>query len=233
MRADPESVTRDWFEPVWNMRLRHFTIGLAVAAQCACASAPRTHAFRDLPHYIEQGSSIRLTDTSGQTTTGRLDTLSPASLRLLTDDRPRDVPEHLVAKIERRERQVGRGALIGLGVGFGVGLIAARSQESSGNPLIDTQAAGLTLAAATVLGTAAGAIAGAVLKVYRTVYQAPKPSASAPDQWSRYRATSTHRPATITRSTVRTAAMSRVGSPLYTTRSACSPGLSVPNSSLR
>ena len=215
------------------MRSRLFTIGLAVAVECACASAPRTHSFPDLPNYLAQGSTIRLTETTGRTTTGRLDTLSSASLRLLADDRPRDVPEHLVAKIERRERQVGRGALIGLGVGRGVGLIAARSQESSGSSFVDTQAGGIGLVAATALGTVAGAIAGAAVKVYRTVYEAPTPSVNNADQCCRYRGTSTHRPATITRSTVRTAAMSRVGSPLNTARSACSPGLSVPNSSLR
>jgi len=89
----------------------------------------------------------------------------------------RDVPESDVAKIQRPARWIGRGALVGLVAGFGVGLIAGRSGEPSGNLYLDTAAAAGTMATGMMLGTAVGAITGAVVKVNRTVYIAPIPPA--------------------------------------------------------
>lgn len=157
------------------MRGRLCAIVLVVAVGGACASAPRTRSFQEIPKYLDQGSTVTLTEVTGLTTTGRLQTLSPTSLTILAGGTPRDVPESHVAKIQRPERWIGRGALIGLGAGIGVGLIAGRSGEPSGSPFVDTQGGALDMAAGMVLGTAVGALIGAVVKMNRTVYVAPIP----------------------------------------------------------
>jgi hypothetical protein len=102
---------------------------------------------------------------------------SATSLTILAGGTLRDVPESHVAKKQRPERQIGRGALIGLAAGIGVGLTAGRSSEPSGDRLVDTQAAAGNVAAGMLLGTAAGVIIGAVVKVNRTVYVAAIPPA--------------------------------------------------------
>jgi hypothetical protein len=129
--------------------------------------------FVELPKHIDPGSTILLTDTAGATTTGTLGALSPTSLTILTDGLSRDVLQGRVARIRQPQRQIKYGVLIGLGGGIGVGLIAANSGGSSGSPLVDTQAAAGNLFGGMVLGTALGAIIGAMVKVDRTIYEAP------------------------------------------------------------
>jgi hypothetical protein len=75
-----------------------------VTVEGACASAPHTRSFQDLPRYLEEGSKIDVTETTGATTTGRLTMLSPTSLAVLTAGDVRDVPESRVVRIRRQER---------------------------------------------------------------------------------------------------------------------------------
>ena len=155
------------------MSIRLCAIVLGVIVEGACASAPHTRSFQDLPKYLDQGSTIRLTETTGSTSSGRLTTLSPTMLSFLTSGTVRDVPESRVARIEEPERWIGRGALIGLAVGLGVGIIASRSGSASGNPLLDTQAGGGNVAIGVAVGTAMGALVGVLVKIDRTIYIAP------------------------------------------------------------
>ena len=149
------------------------SITLVVTLEMACASPPRAHSFAELPKHLNQGNTIYVTDTTGTTSGGQLGTLSTTSLKLLIGADSRDVWAHDVTRITRQESRTGRGALIGLALGFGVGLIAARSRESSGSPIVDTQAGAGDLLVGMGLGTAVGAIVGARVKVNRTIYEPP------------------------------------------------------------
>lgn len=74
---------------------------------------------------------------------------------------------------------VSRGALIGFGVGAGLGWIGARSQEPTGT-LIDAHAAGANVLGSVILGTATGALIGAFVNVNRIVDDAPIPTLAHP-----------------------------------------------------
>ena len=154
------------------MRTRLVTIALVAVVASACATAPRARAFPDLPRYIDPGSTIHLTEASGAKTTGTLESLSPTSLAILADGARREVPEPQVVRVARPARRVGRGALLGLGLGVVIGL-AQPGPKPTANPLIDTQAAGLEFISAGVIGSVVGAIGGAIFKGARTVYEAP------------------------------------------------------------
>ncbi len=154
------------------------TIVFALAVGGACASAPKTRSFLELPGHIDPGSTIRLIDTAGATTTGKLNALSPTSLTILTDGVSRDVPQERVVSIRQPQRQITYGILFGFVGGIGVGLAAGSSGGSSGSPYVDTQAAGASVLGGMVIGTALGAIIGAMVKVDRTIYEAPTAPAS-------------------------------------------------------
>lgn len=154
------------------MRTRLVTIALVAVVASACATAPRARTFPDLPRYIAPGSTIHLTEASGAKTTGTLESLSPTSLAILADGARREVPEPQVVRVARPARRVGRGALLGLGLGVVIGL-AQPGPKPTANPLIDTQAAGLEFISAGVIGSVVGAIGGAIFKGARTIYEAP------------------------------------------------------------
>jgi hypothetical protein len=157
-------------------------IAVALTVGAGCASAPKTRSFRDLPQHIDPGSTIRLIDTAGATTTGRLGTLTPTSLTILSDGVSREVAEERVASIRQPQRQIMYGVLFGLAGGVGVGIATASSGGSSGSPYVDAEAAGVSLLAGMALGTAVGAIIGAIVKVDRTIYEAPTGSDPARQQ---------------------------------------------------
>jgi hypothetical protein len=159
------------------MGKRLCAIVLAVVVGGGCASAPRTRSFKLLPRYLDTGNTIQLTETTGLTTRGRLWALSPTSLTILTDGVSRDVQDDRVARIRRPQRWIVRGALMGLGIGAGVGYIAGRSQTEPSVNFLDGLDAAFTMLNGMILGTAIGALVGGVVKVNRTVYEAPIPPA--------------------------------------------------------
>jgi hypothetical protein len=138
----------------------------------ACASAPISHSFAELPKHLNPGETIFVTEPTGSTATGTLAKLSPTSLTLLTDSSQREVPEGSIEKIQTPARRTRRGALIGLGAGCVIGLAMGRSEPSTGNPLLDTYSGVSKLLEGMILGTAGGAITGALIKVRRTIYLA-------------------------------------------------------------
>jgi hypothetical protein len=171
--ARPRLAVPSWFK-LNDQRMRNRLCAIVVAAAIggACASAPRTRSFQELPKYLEVEKRIELTVATGTTTMGTLLVLSPTSLTMMMAGDRRYIPQDQVARIRRPERWIGRGALIGLGVGSGLGWIGARSQEPTGT-FIDAQAAGVNFLGGMIVGTAAGALSGAFAKVNRTVYEPP------------------------------------------------------------
>jgi hypothetical protein len=147
----------------------------------ACASTPRTRAFQDVPRYLDTGDRIQVHSTDGISTAGSLGGLTPTTLTIWVAGTQLDFPDASIRAIDKTERRTARGAVVGLLVGGIVAIIAGRTQEPSGSPLIDAQAAGLELGAGLLFGAGVGALIGALTKVDRPIYQAPPPTgASAP-----------------------------------------------------
>jgi hypothetical protein len=152
---------------------RVWILALVLVTGNACASA-RTRSFVELPEHVKAGDEVRLTDVTGSTVTGRVEGLSSESVTVLASAGRREVPATQVAKLDRRGRNVGRGTLIGLAAGIGLGIVAFNSVEPS-NPydLMAPAAAAGNALFSVVLGTGLGAASGALIKSFRTVYVAP------------------------------------------------------------
>jgi hypothetical protein len=148
-------------------------LALVLVMGNACASA-RSRPFVELPDHVKAGDTVRLTEVTGSTVTGRLEGLTPASATVLADGGRREVPATQIARLERRGRNVGRGTLIGLAAGIGLGIVAFNSVDSS-NPhdLMAPAAAADGALVSVVLGTGLGAVGGALVKSFKTVYLTP------------------------------------------------------------
>ena len=75
------------------MTRRLCAILLVAALGSACASTPRTRSFQDLPKYLEPGNTVNVTETTGATSSGRLEVLSPSSMTMLTKGNRREVSQ--------------------------------------------------------------------------------------------------------------------------------------------
>jgi hypothetical protein len=138
----------------------------------ACASAPLTHSFSDLPQYLRSGTTIAATDRSGTTVIGRLESLTSGSLVISSDEGRREMSEKETARIELTRRWTGRGALIGVLVGFAIGGLAPGvlpgplEHALPGAPLPNALAGA-------ACGAGIGSLAGTVVRTNQTVYLAP------------------------------------------------------------
>jgi hypothetical protein len=84
---------------------------------------------------VKEGQKVRITDDQGREWRGRIGTFTPDKLTLITSDRQqRDVPYGTILRIDRPHDGLGNGALIGLGTGAAVGLLAVISEESNCEP---------------------------------------------------------------------------------------------------
>ena len=93
------------------------------------ADASDADAFR---RRVKEGQKVRVTDDQGREWHGRIDTLAPDSLVLLTKDRQRrDVPYAAILRIDRPHDTLANGALIGLASGAVVGLVGVVSEENA------------------------------------------------------------------------------------------------------
>src|SRR5438874_10103445 len=92
---------------------------------------------QDFEHHVKPGDTIFVTDRQGQETSGTLTTLSPDTLRILTDHGERDVPRRDVGRIEKPD-SLWNGALIGAGIftfAFAGGAGASCSPHCAGTVL--------------------------------------------------------------------------------------------------
>ena len=81
---------------------------------------------------VKERQKVRITDDQGMEWQGRIETLAPDSLMLLTKDRQhRDVPYASIVRIDRPHDTVANGALIGLASGAILGLIAVLAEENT------------------------------------------------------------------------------------------------------
>ena len=89
---------------------------LVVVALCvvvtACASAPRAQSFATLANHLRPGQAVTVTDVSGTTVDGRLEGMTPTTLTVLVGGERREIADDRVARVQRRKREVARGALV-------------------------------------------------------------------------------------------------------------------------
>ncbi len=93
------------------------TLPLPGAAQGA------TPAFDDFRAEAHRGESVYVIDRAGAKVKGRVLRIGPTSIELLVHDASRQWPASDVAWITQRRGNAGRGALMGLAIGAGVGVV--------------------------------------------------------------------------------------------------------------
>jgi hypothetical protein len=153
-----------------------------------------TPTFDDLRAEGHRGEIVYVTDQGGAKVKGRVVNISATAIDLLVSDGSREWAASDVARITQRHRHPGRGALIGLIVGFGLGAVAvltaqscsahANSESGSGFGGPDILCGGpemVLLGGAFFggIGAGAGAAIGAAIRTEGRLYEAPGPSAHA------------------------------------------------------
>lgn len=87
------------------------------------AAAQEARSFEQLQLLVKPGDRIFITDSAGKVTEGKVAGLSKSALRLTSKSATKDWAESDVLKIRQwRHDSLKNGALIGTGVGFGIGL---------------------------------------------------------------------------------------------------------------
>jgi len=100
-------------------------LALVLAAPGVCR-AQTARSFEQLQLLVKPGDKVDVTDSSGLTLKGRVQSLSTSSLRLMLEGSERDFSQNQVLEIrQRRKDSLKNGALIGLGFGAGFGAIGA------------------------------------------------------------------------------------------------------------
>ena len=154
---------------------------LSLAAPALCAAQEPVRDFSQLNTRLRPGDTIWVTDAQGREVKGRILSLSTDALTL-EGGRPRSFGAPDVSAIQvRRNDSLANGALIGLGVGSGLTLVAC---------LADTEAreAGWCAAAAAVyggIGAGIGVGIDALIPGKKILaYRAPAPSGAPPARLS-------------------------------------------------
>lgn len=143
---------------------------LALLSQPAAAQEARS--FEQLQLLVKPGDRIYVTDSMGNVTEGRIAGLSRSSLRLMTKISTRDLSESDVFKIRQwRHDSLKNGALIGAGVGFGLGLAGVISDCRSSGLFSDCggEVVGI-VALFTGVGAAIGVGIDALIPSKETIY---------------------------------------------------------------
>jgi hypothetical protein len=149
---------------------------LAVALMAPAARAQEiAGSFDQLRVLVKKGDTIAVTDNAGATTHGRLTELSPASLALLVDGRPRVIEAADISTIsQRRSDSLANGAGWGLGIGAVLGLAVGISLESS----YDEDANGALAVTGAItygaLGAGMGAGIDALIKSPMVIFARPR-----------------------------------------------------------
>lgn len=157
----------------------HAVLAVALTASVAFPAAAQTPvaSFDDLAPTLKPHSTIYVQTADGlrahrPAVKGTLVDLSASTLRLLVNDQTREFQEHDVRRVSTRHRNAKKGALIGLGAGTGLGLVALMPGCSNDVELGCAFWLGATLGLAGY-GTGIGAAVGAVIVRERTLFAAP------------------------------------------------------------
>lgn len=94
------------------------------------ASSAQTDADR-IRQRVKEGQKVRITDDQGREWSGRIGTLAPDNLTVVTHDRQaKDIPYDTILRIDRPHDGLGNGALIGLASGAAIGLALVLGEET-------------------------------------------------------------------------------------------------------
>jgi hypothetical protein len=167
------------------MRRALITVVLAgvLVAAGAVPSMAQMVTFDDLRAEGHRGEIVYVTDQGGTKVKGRVVRISAMSIDLLVNDGSREWPASDVARITQRRGHAGRGALVGLAVGAGFGIVLALNDGAcqhggyEGCGRDDAEMALVLAALFGGIGGGAGAAIGAAIRPERVLYAAPSPSA--------------------------------------------------------
>jgi hypothetical protein len=139
------------------------------------AQTPAT-SFEELQSHIRIGDTVRVSEKSGQQTTGRIEALTPLSLRLAVKGTRHDFEQSAVTRIERRNRDsVRNGVFMGAAAGALIGFLAGKNVHEGPCPPSQEcgQASVIGTAGGVVWGGVGGWIADALIHKREVVYQSP------------------------------------------------------------
>ena len=141
---------------------------VSLAATVSAAEAQVAGTFEQLQLLVEPQDRVTVTDSTGQELTGRITSLSPASLTLLVEGSQRVFDEADVGDIrQRRPDSLENGAMYGWSTGAVLGALLAISVEG------DAQAAGICGGALFLglMGSGIGAGIDALIWGRRVIYR--------------------------------------------------------------
>jgi Domain of unknown function (DUF4410) len=131
--------------------------------------------FAELQGRLAPGQTVYVIDDGRRETKGTVRELSASTLALMVDGQPREFSQSQVWAINERHGGAGKGALVGLAVGGGLGLWGLAA--GCGNSEICGYAQlGLVFAAG--FGALTGGIVGAEMERHRVLYLAPTQSSA-------------------------------------------------------
>jgi hypothetical protein len=153
-------------------------LGLLVGVIAADAFAQDVTSLEGLLQMVQKGDRITVGDVSGREMTGRLSVLSPTSLTLLVDDRPRTWQEADIAAVYRRHvDSVANGAGIGVLAGLVTGLaVVASSAPDSDSDDVWPISPAVVVGIAAGAGAAIGAGVDAAIVGRRAIFRKPQTS---------------------------------------------------------
>lgn len=164
--------------------VKHLTIGVALLLFCAGGTPVDAQevasSFEQLAVLVKPGDTITVVDVAGRETRGRIGTLSPDTLMMITSTGSRQLTEVEVAAItQRRDDSLKNGAIIGAvaGAAYFVTAAALLAGTDDGDVIIPTAIAGGVLFAG--LGAAAGVGIDALISRRQVIYQMPVPRSRA------------------------------------------------------
>jgi hypothetical protein len=160
------------------MRL-HKRIVTGIACICLLAGSVRTAraqavvtSFGELAGKLKPGKTVYVTDDAGRRVKGKLLSLSASSLTLLAGADQETFRETQVRQLTEQRRYTGRGALLGLGIGAGVGAFGVLlTCGDCGDWRLPFALAGAVAYGG--IGAGIGAAAGASMTHERLVYGGP------------------------------------------------------------
>ena len=165
-----------------NRRSRLYRVLLGILAIACCG---QTAAAQSIDEVVGPGRVVRIDDRDGNTHTGKVFSVSAQTLVLMVGDKKETIPAGRIWSIripykDRLTDGARKGALAGLVIGAGFGVIGAISTCGKQPQFINLCSAGdATLVAAVFgaygagIGGAAGLIGDALHPSYRTVWRAP------------------------------------------------------------
>jgi hypothetical protein len=158
-----------------------FTLAIssAIVVLMAPATASAQAAADEIQKAVRAGQKVAITDDQGREFNGRISTMTAGGLTVVSRGTPVALPYAGIVRIDRPHDTPANGALIGLGVGAGLGIAALAAEDhASCEPAVffscSNPSAGGYVAAAAILGglgAAVGVGVDALIHRDRNIYR--------------------------------------------------------------